>query len=292
MNERLIPHEKIMVTGSDGFIGSRVSNHLQSRGYDVFGLSRRGRNGAQGDITNINQINSIINDVQPKAIVHCAGLTPHVHVQDEDYIRVNFQGSKILLNAACDNHIHFINASTVGVYGQPLSDDGIVYESDKCKPLSPYAQSKYDFENYLCEQGRDNHINMRIANIPGRDAFINYVVNNRRVQFNGDEPYIRDYIHPDDLSRLFEKSIVYLMSGGKGRTVNAGSGVGFSFHDIVKEIENQTGMMVERTVGGVKTGDVVKIICDISTTQQVLNWTPQYTILKDIINYALLNKHI
>jgi len=89
---------------------------------------------------------------------------------------------------------------------------------------------------------------------------------------------------------LFGKSIDYLMNEGKSVTINAGSGIGFSFLDIVDEIESQTGQTISRENSDAKTGDVVKIICDITRAREVLGWAPQQTDLKEIINYALHNQ--
>jgi len=279
---------KILITGASGYIGSRAFEYLKSKGFEVFGLSRDGGDFITGDFGDINRMTDIINDNQIDIVLHCGGVTPHAHVTDDDYFNINFERSKNLLEACALKDIKFINASTIGVYGVPLRD-GVVSEDDDCHPLSPYAQSKYDFEMEL-QRSDVPHVNIRIANIPGRDSFINYVVDNNAVNFFGDAPYIRDYIHLDDLTVFFERSINYLTGGGESVTVNAGSGFGYSFPAIVDEIERQSGTKITRQTLVSKSGDVVKIICDISKAQNILNWVPQNTDLEDIITYALHNK--
>ena len=324
---------KILITGVDGYIGSKVAVAFASspdQKYHVFGLSRRGvphpnplpegegvnpspqpSPRGRGDVTTINgdftdknQMMSVLSDIQPDVIIHCAGLTPHASHQVQDYARVNFEGGKNLIEAIRSfpspqpsprgrgRSPKFINCSTIGVYGVPDNDNGVVSPSDFCSPASPYAQSKYDFENYLSAQDDIAYLNFRIANIPGRDAFINYVLGGGEVTFHGDDPYIRDYIHLDDLSDLFIKGVEYLMNGGESTTLNAGSGVGYSFPDIVTEIESQMGQSITRHQGPTKTGDVVRIICDISDTKQRLGWAPRHTNLDQIIRYAIDNRSL
>ena len=274
---------KILVTGASGYIGSRACSYLLTQGFDVVGLTRD-----DGDFGDKDRMAEIISDVEPDIVLHTAGLTPHRDINDDDYSKVNFEASKNLIDAC--HGVKFINCSTIGVYGVPLRD-GVVHEDDVCMPLSPYAQSKHDFEKYL--SGSDvSHVNVRIANIPGRDAFINYVCDNNTVNFYGDEPYSRDYIHLDDLNDLFQKSIGYLMDNGESITVNSGAGVGYSFPDIVDEIELQMGTPITRNNHPAKPNDVVKIICDIQRAKNVLGWEPQQTDLKEIIKYALHNRQL
>jgi nucleoside-diphosphate-sugar epimerase len=343
---------KTLITGIDGYIGSRVALAFAGYpdGYQVYGLSRREQeahchqkqkdprvepedddfemNGdyasglprplslphnddiqyIHGDFTNKKQMVSVLFDVCPDIIIHCAGLTPHQNHSDDDYARVNFDGSVAFLDAIRDYNqnrmdchvadtprndvVKFINCSTIGVYGVPHNDDGVVKSSDNCAPLSSYAQSKHDFEHYLFDQSDIPYLNLRIANIPGRDAFINYVLGGGEVTFNGDKPYIRDYIHMDDLSDLFIHGAEYLVNDGESATLNAGSGVGHSFPDIVDEIERQTGQSITRHHGPTKTGDVVRIICDISETKTRLGWSPRLTNLDQIIHYAIDNRSL
>jgi UDP-glucose 4-epimerase len=131
---------------------------------------------------------------------------------------------------------------------------------------------------------------VRIANIPGRDAFINSVLRNHGVGFYGDKPYVRDYIHLDDLCRFIRASIDYINSGGQPCTLNAGSGLGYNFHQIVDEIERQLNTPITRNFLDAKSGDVLKIICDITSAKDRLGWLPEITELKDIIDYAVCNK--
>lgn len=292
----------ILITGASGFIGSRIALYLHLLGnYEIYGISRETMtdnsdiNWVIGDYGDSVSMEYILNNIQPNIIIHCAGLSPHQgNFTEDEYRQVNVENSESFLNECkkCKSIKGFINASTIGVYGHPVSDNGVVSEVDECMPLAPYPKSKLSFENMLLKTKEIKSLSLRIANIPGKDAFINYVLNNNKVSFFGDTPYLRDYIHMDDLVDLVERSIAYLINGGNSSVLNAASGIGHSFQNIVDEIELQTEVIIERQNNPPKQGDVIKIMCNIDHTKKMTGWSPQKTSIKDIVKYAITNKNV
>ncbi len=315
-----ISDTKILITGASGFIGSRLVACLNAAGYDVYGVSRGGMDCRgkpcnddfkliQGDFADTPRMTEILSDIKPHIIIHCAGVMTHSGVGEGDYSDVNVSASSALLEtildynqnlmncrtsasgAGCNDGIRIINCSTIAVYGAPQSADGVVSEVDACAPQSAYAQSKYDFEQILA--GSDvPYLTVRIANISGKNALFNHILNTGEADFYGEVPYVRDFIHPDDLCRLFANGIEHLMDGGESLTVNAGSGVGLKFTDVIDEIERQTGRNIVRHHRQAKQGDVVKILCNITRAKRVLGWVPDHTTLTEIIDYALHHQQL
>lgn len=303
----------ILLTGATGFIGSRLALYLADRGYDCTCLVRDMTvlttrhdtlpllrqdhiEWVQGDLDDTGQLDDIMGACRPDIILHVAGLTPHTQPQDpSEYDRVNVKASQTLLEAAISaSQTHgiapkFIYASTVAVYGAPQLNDGIVREDDITAPASPYARSKAGFEDILRGQTDIPYAILRYANIPGRDSFINLCLGKRQVTLLGSEPFVRDYIHMDDLADLHEKTINYLQNGGRSVTLNAGAGIGSYFPDIVHEVARQTGKPVEVVRGIAGKNDIPRLICDINNAKNVLGWTPQKTTLHDIVSYAIDN---
>lgn len=313
-----------MITGAGGFIGSRLSSYFRSSQFSsslpspsfVFDIIRiKGEDKEQEvkngnkevvetgdktshkivnlDLSNHGAVGRAVADIRPDIVIHTAAVTSQTSGAIEaDYTAQNLDNSRALLRAlmdvASDDYSPaLIFSSTVGVYGDPIHKNGVVKEGDILNPTSPYAQSKMDFETVLKSQNTVRYAILRYANIPGKDAFMNYVLAHKKVTFYGDDPYVRDYIHLHDLCDLHGFVVRHLIDGGESLTLNAGSGVGFSFPDMVDEIERQANMPIERCVRPRQENDVLALICDMQRARDVLNWSPNYVTTKDIVTYAL-----
>src|SRR3954466_16197477 len=61
---------KILITGADGNVGSRLRLELSARGHEAIGIDI-----GDVDITDFNSTARRITDVEPDLVVHCAALT-------------------------------------------------------------------------------------------------------------------------------------------------------------------------------------------------------------------------
>jgi UDP-glucose 4-epimerase len=313
-----------MITGAGGFIGSRLSNYLRNdhrfaETLNLFDIIRNkvkqyfddagaaGHNGADNnnsdlhhvldiDLSNHDAVDRMIHDVRPDIIIHTAALTSQSGHSPQMIQSQNLDNANALLcslrQAVKDDKSYspaLIFSSSVAVYGHPQDSNGYVYEDDIPAPQNAYAQSKVDFENTLKGQDDVRYAILRYGNIPGKDNFMRSVIQNKTAAFYGDEPYVRDYIHLDDLNSLHVKVIEYLCAGGQSLTLNAGSGVGVTFTDLVSEIEKQTAETIHVSRLPAKENDVIRLICDMQRAKDILNWQPQKTSITDIVSYALEN---
>jgi dTDP-4-dehydrorhamnose reductase len=57
--------KKVLVTGAAGQLGKDVVNTLTEAGYEVHGFGH-----AELDITNMNQVEQVLGEVQPDIVVH------------------------------------------------------------------------------------------------------------------------------------------------------------------------------------------------------------------------------
>lgn len=143
---------KILITGSNGFIGSNLTNHLK-QAYTVIGQGRIGTNVSNNidffevDISGKSQWNSCLSGVN--TIVHLAAVA-HNNSIDLDLIHeVNVKGTLNLAQQAVDNGVkRFVFISSIGVlgnrtYGKPFDELSIT------APHSEYAASKLQAENEL-----------------------------------------------------------------------------------------------------------------------------------------------
>ena len=141
---------KVLVTGANGFLGSHLVEGLLARGHRVRGLVRRTSDLrwlegldvelAYGEVTDPATLPEAVRDI--RAIYHAAGVTRAR--RPENYRRVNHQGTVNLLSA-CQEHGRgvekFILISSQAAAG-PAGEGRLSRETDPCRPVSDYGQSK------------------------------------------------------------------------------------------------------------------------------------------------------
>lgn len=152
VKEDNIPENRILITGSNGFLGRTILFQLQAAGLStlatdlgadsvISGVSYR-----KADITKIEEIKPLVDNIT--TVIHVAGLA-HIFNPDEStgekFHRINEIGTENVAAAAAAAGVrHFVLISSVSVYG-PYTDEAYD-EKRSCKPVGPYAQSKYNAE--------------------------------------------------------------------------------------------------------------------------------------------------
>ncbi|MCS6807734.1 MAG: NAD-dependent epimerase/dehydratase family protein [Bacteroidota bacterium] len=141
----------VFVTGATGFVGSFVAEEFLRRGYTVRCLTRATSSlqwleglpveRAVGSLLDKNSLERAVSGVD--VIVHVAGLTAARN--REEFFQANHLGTKNLLEAARAAAPHlrrFVHLSSLTVCGPAQSLDRPLLESDPCKPLTAYGESK------------------------------------------------------------------------------------------------------------------------------------------------------
>ena len=143
--------KKILVTGSDGFIGKVLSKTLEANGFDVQRAVR---------IKKTEALNQIVLDLTKKwSLNPCEGIDTVFHLagkahalsekvqDDEEYHRVNAEGTRKLLVAAQQAGVQrFIYFSSVKAVGDSeLMQD----EMSDLVADTPYGRSKYTAEQWV-----------------------------------------------------------------------------------------------------------------------------------------------
>lgn len=133
----------IAVTGATGFIGRKlVLKHL-CNGDQVRVLTRRTADQANfpdgvalypGDLSQAPELREFVRDVD--VLYHCAG-----EIRDTDRMEaVHIRGTQALVDAAAGHVRHWVQLSSVGVYG-PIKD-GVVTEQTAFNPVGIYEVTK------------------------------------------------------------------------------------------------------------------------------------------------------
>jgi dihydroflavonol-4-reductase len=141
---------KALVTGGTGFIGSHLVEALLKKGIQVRCLLRKTSDlkwlkGLPievhwGDCNDKNSLREAVEGVEQ--VFHLAGVTKAVH--EKTYFEVNAFGTENLIHACLENNPRiqkFIYLSSQAAAG-PCRNGNKKKESDQCKPISPYGQSK------------------------------------------------------------------------------------------------------------------------------------------------------
>ena len=147
--------KKILLTGSNGFVGQHIAPLLKNANYTVSTLDI-----AHADIkTHLCSDVPLLNDTYD-IILHAAGKAhaiPKTDAEKQEFFNVNYQGTVHVCKALEQSGLpaSFIFISTVAVYGCELGED--ISEDYPLSGDSPYALSKIQAETFLtawCERNQ------------------------------------------------------------------------------------------------------------------------------------------
>jgi nucleoside-diphosphate-sugar epimerase len=134
---------KVAITGATGFIGKLLVEKHLGLGDEVNILSRRKKSDVAfhdkvnyffGDLSDVNSLHNFVKNVD--VLYHCAA-----EIRDESKMKlINVEGTKNLIKAASGNINHWVQLSSVGVYGPIYS--GVVNETQPYNPINEYEITK------------------------------------------------------------------------------------------------------------------------------------------------------
>jgi len=169
---------KILVTGSDGFIGCHLSALLIARGHHVFGLdvnntpvpswlkqeriSISGLNSIQCDITDLHQLTSIVVQLAPDVVIHLAAKSgvSGAELLPSDYDAINVKGVANLIHACrAANVKRIVHASSSSVYGD---SNGVMSETVRPNPIGYYGRTKLRGEQLMAEASTSGSMDVLI----------------------------------------------------------------------------------------------------------------------------------
>ncbi len=172
----------ILITGSNGFVGSRLMYYLEENGHQVWGIDKSDEcnidshpNTQIGDIRNIEDLRKL-NKHEFELIIHCAASKHDFGISREEYFSDNEYGTQIVAEYAEERGINkIIYYSTVSVYGhQPKPcDETVEYLSN-----TVYGDSKFAGEKVIWkwQEEKSNErciITLRPSVIYGPNNFAN-----------------------------------------------------------------------------------------------------------------------
>lgn len=145
--------KRILVTGGTGFLAQNIILYLESKGYDVWYLTRKFSNNIKAIVVDITEKLDLEQRIKLKhidAIIHVAAYIPEPENKQELDLcqKVNFDGTNLLLKYSCENNIKkFIYISSLSIFDE--NKETIIDENTVPNPKSEYSISKLSAE-YLC----------------------------------------------------------------------------------------------------------------------------------------------
>lgn len=162
---------KILITGSDGFVGSTLCDALQQRGIENVQTVRKNASGAKISVGNLSAETNW-QHVLPgcTCVIHLAA---RVHVMDEQagdplaaFRAINVDATLNLAKQAVAAGVRrFVFVSSVKVNGEETFEQPFT-AFDTPAPLDPYGQSKLEAEVALQELARETGLEVVIVRPP------------------------------------------------------------------------------------------------------------------------------
>lgn len=264
---------KILLTGEEGFIGSRLSLKLREAGHDVYGFDLKSKR----DITEKVEVSQLFDIAKPDVVIHLAALAgvPGGEAEPMSYFKTNVQGTNNLLTLSKKYNVkHFIFYSSSSVYGNQTPPNK---EDDKCQPESIYGLTKLAGEMLVKLSGLPYTI-IRPFTVYGENGrkdqvifkWLNLVNSGEPIVVNGDGSSRRGYTYVGDLVDATLK--VVDNDKAKNQTFNIGGEEIISLKELSELFVTHKGATVEHR--DFPSFDVQDNWADITKAKEILGYKP------------------
>ncbi len=311
----------VLVTGAAGYVGSVVTERLISEGHRVIALDNLGQghrealtSGAQfgqADLRDPVALDDVFSQHNIDAVMHLAALSiiPRSVKDPQEYFQTNVVGGLNLLKSMLKHNVNgLVFSSSAGIYGRP--EKVPVTEDTPQTPIHPYGECKVMFERILKWYGEaygldsislryfnaagatklhgehhqpETHLIPNVLKVPlGKVDQVTIFGNDYETE---DGTCIRDYVHVIDIADAHLQALVNIDGAGT-RAYNLGSGTGYSNLQVVKMVEEVTGVSIPIVFESRRAGDPPVLVASPSLARQELGWLPRLSGLRDIVKSA------
>ena len=234
---------KILVTGYKGQLGYDVVNEATSRGIEAIGVDID-----EMDITNQDQVNTVIKSGNYDVVVHCAAWTAVDKAEEHELFeivkKVNATGTKYIADVCEELDIPMMYFSTDYVFDGEGTTPWNEY--DERHPLNVYGLTKAQGEEFV--EKLKKHFIIRIAWVFGKNGnnFIKTML--RLGKERGAVSVVNDQVGNPTYTYDLAKLVVDMIQTDKyGKYHATNSGDFISWYDFACEIFKQAGMDVKVT---------------------------------------------
>ncbi len=280
-------HQRILVTGACGFIGSHTVEHLLNQGHQVLAIDNL-RTGNRDNLSSVaehpslqteifsvcerDRLESVAAEFEPNAIIHLAAL---VSVQEsidnpEDNYQLNLANTHSICEVARKHDVkRVVFASSAAIFGNPIQLP--IDENHPKAPLSPYGMGKWVSEQildqYRMHYGIDTYA-LRFFNVygPRQDPsspysgvisiFSDRISANQSLTVFGDGLQTRDFIYVKDVAAIISNAATardvpsgpYNICTGKETTLN----------QLIETLGRITNTSPETNYEAPREGDIIE----------------------------------
>lgn len=287
--------ERVLVTGATGFVGGAVAQrflatqadvHLTSRRKDLPAFGSHKVTWHQGDLADRVWVNSLMRELSPHVIVHCASYGGfHWETDVSEMVSSNVWATTNLIEAAEQASVRaFVHSGSSSEYGPSETP---MHEDMCLRPTTMYGATKAAATLLCCASAKATGLPATVLRLfspygPGESdsRLVSSVILDC---LEGENPKVssgnqaRDFVFIDDVVDAYFSA---LTSPLVGEVINVGSGQQSLVRDVVLRIVQLAGNDV-RPEWGAREGrvfDTASWQADIAKARHVLNWVPSKTI--------------
>ena len=323
MPGKRMSERKILVTGGAGYIGSHIAKKILEEGFSVIVIDNlstgfiepinilqkefNGLEFVRGELSDKMFLEKFFHDHKIDAVMHMAAKIDAAESlrMPKLYDQENYLNGINLIEAMTVSGVNkLVFSSTAAVYGDPQYVP--IDEKHPTNPLSPYGQTKLDFENYLAKVKNLKYVILRYFNVGGVDidgslgkshlSSEDLIENIIKVALGDKESLsifgrdydtpdgtaIRDFLHVDDIAQAHLLALKQL-DQLSGQIFNLGSETGFSVQEIIDKAIAVIGKNIVTKNESRRSGDIAVSVASAQKAKDLLGWDPQYSNLETII---------
>lgn len=284
--------KKILVTGSQGFIGNRLCQVLSAQDQQVIGFVKSPCEQRSyvnecyvADITNRELVCQLVQDIQPNQIVHLAAMKERSDAAYAAGYEINLRGTLNLLEAcqslpALDKFVFLGTCDEYGVQTVPFE------ESLKENPESPYGVTKLAATTLL-KAAAKNHgfpaviLRPSLVYGPGQDtdmflsSLMKTLLTGKRFAMTWGEQ-TRDLLYVDDVVTAI--TLALQAPDVTGQIINVSLGSSLRINVLAKKvaqlIDPRAETLIDFGTREYRRGEVMNYEVSNLRAQKLLNWKP------------------
>jgi len=264
---------KLLITGSNGYLGKRLVNHLLNKHDLILPIRNNSQNLSDNLRKNLFfyrdyvELRKIFLETKPDIILNTVAKYGRNDETFDDLVEANLTYPIRIFEFAMESNSKFINI------GSALPEN-----------TSAYALLKNTFVKLINLRDSPNFINLKVEHFYGSNdvetKFINYVfencIKNNEIELTSCDQ-IRDFIYIKDLV-LAINVIIDNVDYNSHNEFEIGSGVGYLLKDVISTIHTVTQSTSKLKFGVIdkRKNEPMESIADISKISE-LGWKPNYS---------------